>query len=95
MWDDICRRCALCCYERTVTEDSVIIDLTSPCRYLDTETKLCTVYDERLKKNGRCNRLTPFHAMFSSALPPACAYVSWAEHHGIRFRKGKEMILED
>ena len=94
MWDDICEGCALCCYERTVSEDHVIIDLSSPCRFLDEATKRCTVYKDRTRLNKSCSRLTPLHAMFSSCLPPSCAYIRWAEDHHIRFRKGKEMVLE-
>ena len=95
MWDDICMRCALCCYERTVTPEEVIIDLASPCRYLDEKTKLCTIYDQRLRINKRCNKLSPIHAMLSSSIPPSCAYIAWAENHHIRFRKGREMVLEN
>ena len=95
MWDDICARCALCCYERTITPDEVIIDLSSPCQYLDEDSRLCTVYDDRFTICPRCNKLSLFHAMFSSSLPPSCAYIAWAEKHHIRFRKGRAMVLED
>ena len=47
-WDDACLRCGMCCYEREVGEDgSVGIDFSAPCEFLNEDSRLCRVYDER------------------------------------------------
>lgn len=92
-WEDICRKCALCCHEKVVFPDSILIDLDSPCEHLDKETGLCSVYDRRQSACSRCMKVTPLRAMFASYLPPVCAYAEWAERHHIRFVRKREMIF--
>lgn len=49
-WEDVCDRCGLCCYEREISDDGVqAVNLSAPCKFLDTECNLCTVYDKRFK----------------------------------------------
>jgi len=87
-WDGICRRCGLCCFEKHYrfrrsprgntapsASSRFYIELDEPCSYLDTETRLCTVYRNRLKVCRACGRLTLFHALFAGYLPRDCAYV--------------------
>ena len=42
-WEDICSRCGLCCMNKAVTKDFLILDTSYPCEHLDMETKLCKV----------------------------------------------------
>lgn len=94
-WEDICERCSLCCYEKTVWDDALVVDLSQPCEFLDTETHLCTVYDHRFKACLRCRRVHPFRAMFSNALPPTCGYVKWAEKFHLRFPEEQELVITE
>jgi len=87
-WDSICRRCGLCCFEKHHTfrkspggktvpsaSDRFYIDLDEPCAFLDTKSRLCSVYENRFKVCRDCGRLTVFHALFAGYLPRDCAYV--------------------
>ena len=94
-WEDICRRCALCCYERTISGGEVILDRSSPCRYLDASTSLCTVYEERFRVCSECSKVTLLDAVAGSALPPGCGYVEWARKHHIRLRRDRKLIIEE
>jgi len=84
-WEERCHRCGLCCHEKVIIGDQVIYNLDSYCEYYDPQTRLCTIYLERLEKSARCRRVNRFRAMFASYLPETCAYVQWARSHHIRF----------
>ncbi|WP_419064705.1 hypothetical protein [Ellagibacter isourolithinifaciens] len=43
--------------------------------FLDEDSRLCRVYDERFTRCERCRRLTPVAALFGKHLPPTCGYV--------------------
>ena len=91
-WEDICSNCGLCCHEKAVSKDFLII-FESVCDFYDEKNKRCSVYDERFDKCDRCLKITPLRAAFASYLPSSCAYVLWAKRHHIRFRKDKEVVL--
>jgi len=75
-WDSYCHQCGLCCFEKILQEDgSWLIDLSRPCSWLDVETRLCTVYENRFEVNPRCRRITVPRALFAAYLPPSCGYV--------------------
>ena len=74
-WEGLCRRCGSCCYEKRHTATGLLVDLRLPCRFLDEETRLCSVYEERFHTCPECRRMTIFHALFSSYLPESCGYV--------------------
>lgn len=74
-WDALCNRCGKCCYERTVHGRRLLVHYERPCRFLDTRSNLCTVYDERFTVCRQCRRVTIFHALFDPGMPPDCAYV--------------------
>lgn len=75
-WEELCDRCGLCCYERELTRSGeLIVELSSPCEFLDPDTRLCRVYPERFSKCPDCCKVSLFHAIFSRYLPPGCAYV--------------------
>ena len=74
-WDELCDRCGLCCYTRTLTDaGDVVVDLSEPCLFLNEETHLCNVYDNRFHKYAHCGRVNLFRALFNPTLPPSCAY---------------------
>ena len=92
-WDHICARCGTCCHEKTISGPEVIYDMRAPCKYLDPDSRSCTVYPERLHKDVRCRRVGPLRAMTASYLPPTCAYVMWARRHHIRFALKKRFTF--
>ncbi|MDR1931505.1 MAG: hypothetical protein LBQ57_01665 [Spirochaetales bacterium] len=74
-WDALCRRCGLCCYERSVSRvGEVAVDLLSPCEYLDENSRLCMVYENRFRECRDCQKVNLFRALFHRYLPPGCAY---------------------
>ena len=75
-WDTLCKRCGKCCYIRTLSpKGEVEINDKAACKYLDAQTKLCRVFDQRFVKYNRCGKVNLFRAMFNRYLPPDCAYV--------------------
>ena len=74
-WEAICHRCGLCCYERRVGFRGLAINTNAPCRYLDTETRLCTVYENRFQVCSECRKVTLLTALFDPSLPDSCGYV--------------------
>jgi len=85
-WESLCKQCGLCCYERELRGGTLYINYNAPCRYLDTETKRCRVYDHRFRVSTDCRKMTIFHAKFSRYLPETCGYV---EHYRKGVRKKK------
>jgi uncharacterized protein len=83
-WESVCNKCGLCCFERRLKwNGEVIIEYDKPCRYLDTNTRLCTIYENRFKICSNCNKVTMYHALFGRYMPSQCAYVQ-------TFRKKKK-----
>jgi uncharacterized cysteine cluster protein YcgN (CxxCxxCC family) len=74
-WEAICRRCGLCCFERRRTLHGLVVEFHSPCRYLDTATRMCTVYENRFAVCRECKKVTLIRALFYPYLPDSCAYV--------------------
>ncbi len=93
-WEDICTRCGLCCHEKVVLPDCLLIDMDAACSFYDRETGLCTVYEDRFNACPRCLKVTPLRAMAADYLPPSCAYVRWAERHHLRFARKREMVIK-
>jgi len=74
-WDELCNKCGLCCYARSVSPfGKVTIDFNAPCEYFDTNTNLCRVFEKRFKKCDHCGSVNLFCALFNRSLPPDCAY---------------------
>ncbi len=92
-WESICSNCGLCCHEKVVTEDFLLIDPTRPCEYYDEATHLCTVYNERFKVNKRCRKVSPLFAATTHSLPPTCAYISYMKEHHLRIAKDRPFVL--
>jgi uncharacterized protein len=72
-WDEICRRCGRCCYEKLDLEGEIFYT-DEPCEFLDLKTRMCTVYPERHKARPGCAPLTPEH-LSMGILPADCPYV--------------------
>lgn len=76
-YESLCRRCGICCHEKVrFGEQVVITDI--PCRFLDVETNLCTVYPKRFAKQPRCS--TAEDSAKANALPGDCPYVGGADN---------------
>ncbi|MCX5862566.1 MAG: YkgJ family cysteine cluster protein [Desulfomonile sp.] len=80
-WDAICRKCGQCCYEKLDLGGGLIRYTDQPCVHLDTETKLCKVYEKRGQVEPDCINLTEQLVREFTWLPEDCAYV---EH--VRFK---------
>lgn len=77
-WEDLCKQCGLCCFERIRVAGGVRIDLSRPCSYLDVSSRRCTVYEKRFKTKAFCAKVNVFHALFGRRMPLTCGYV---EHY--------------
>jgi uncharacterized protein len=84
-WDAICDRCGLCCYQKKYLHHRLVIDLSSPCPYLDESTRQCRVYENRFRVCLDCRRVTRYHALFSGLMPADCAYVR-------KYRKFRKLV---
>jgi uncharacterized protein len=74
-WEALCLRCGKCCYEKEIKGFSTVTNYRRPCLHLDTSTRLCTVYKDRLAVCPQCRRMTLRHALFVRWLPDGCGYV--------------------
>ncbi|MGD1818576.1 MAG: hypothetical protein ACPKOI_01650 [Pleomorphochaeta sp.] len=84
-WESHCKKCGLCCHEKVVIDDTLVVDLDSYCENFDIKTKTCKIYAKRFIDSVRCKKVTLAKAMFAPYLPPTCGYVEWARLKGIRF----------
>ena len=78
-WEDVCRRCGRCCYEKIEFEGRIYYT-ELPCEYLDIGTKRCLVYGERDARRPGCVRLTSENVS-KGFLPTDCAYVADIEDY--------------
>ena len=67
-----CRRCGRCCYKKIIVLDTVFYT-PFPCRFLDIETRLCTVYERRHEANPGC--LSVEAGIERGVFPADCPYV--------------------
>lgn len=75
-WDSLCNRCGKCCYTRYISKTGkVIINYFEPCQFLDEETHLCKVFEDRFRKYARCGKVNMRHSLFNPLMPSDCAYV--------------------
>lgn len=79
-WESLCKRCGKCCYEKVDLGGGEICYTDEPCEHLDTETKLCTVYDRRHEVEPDCMGLTEHLVRILQWLPEDCAYVQYVKH---------------
>jgi len=76
-WEDRCRRCSRCCYEKVEYEGEIYYTEV-PCERLDLSTRLCTVYERRSEVVAGCAVLTE-EIVRRGFLPPDCPYVDGIE----------------
>jgi hypothetical protein len=74
-WEAVCRKCGRCCFEKDRRGGRVVTNWRAPCRFLDKDTRCCSVYAERFRVCPECRKMTVFHAFFAPWLPPECGYV--------------------
>lgn len=92
-WESHCKQCGLCCHEKIIVDNTLVIDLDSYCEHYDLKTKTCKIYAHRFVDSVRCKKVTPFKAMFAPYLPPTCGYVEWAKLLHIRFSSVRMLRL--
>jgi uncharacterized protein len=73
-WEGICEQCGLCCFEKIEDEDGRIFFTSTPCRYLDIDTRQCKIYEKRFKIFPECVQLTPELVKDLKWLHRSCGY---------------------
>lgn len=73
-WEEVCRRCGLCCFEKSVDQRGRFVTTRTPCRHLDIVSRTCRVYHKRLDVGEGCVKLTPELVAAADWLPEHCAY---------------------
>ncbi len=76
-WEEKCRKCGRCCYEK-LDVDGAVIYTDEPCEFLDLKTRRCTVYPDRHKARPGCAPLTTEN-IAQGILPADCPYVESLE----------------
>lgn len=92
-WEQKCSRCGLCCHEKVVSGNTLVIDLDSWCEFYDPKTKECTVYAERFVQCQRCRKMNLWRAMFASYISETCAYAQWARSKNLRVARKRYLRL--
>lgn len=75
-WEELCRGCGSCCFEKIEDERGTIFYTQTPCRYLDVVTRQCRIYENRFVINPECVKLTPELVPTLRWLPRDCGYVA-------------------
>lgn len=73
-WEELCRRCGGCCFEKQLDDKGNVQTLAIPCRFLDIHTRTCRIYHQRLQAEEDCIKLTPENVIELDWLPEDCAY---------------------
>ena len=73
-WEDLCKRCGLCCFEKSVDLKGQFYTTKTPCQHLDIVSRECRVYRKRLDVGEGCVKLTPEMVNKADWLPEDCAY---------------------
>jgi uncharacterized cysteine cluster protein YcgN (CxxCxxCC family) len=73
-WEETCKRCGLCCFEKSVDRSGRLQTTRVPCRHLDIVSRECRVYHKRLEVGEGCVKLTPDIVRQVDWLPESCAY---------------------
>jgi len=73
-WENTCRRCGLCCFEKSFDPSGRLQTTRVPCRHLDIVSRECRVYHKRLEVGEGCVKLTPDIVRQVDWLPESCAY---------------------
>jgi uncharacterized cysteine cluster protein YcgN (CxxCxxCC family) len=81
-WENLCRKCGICCLKKKFADGAWIINSNNPCEYFDVESNLCFVYENRFKMCRDCKKMTVFKALFADFLPDNCGYVDFFSKKG-------------
>ena len=73
-WENVCRKCGLCCFEKIEDVDGTIFYTATPCRYLDVVSRECRIYERRFEINPECVKLTEELVRELRWLPDSCGY---------------------
>ena len=76
-WEDLCRRCGQCCFEKLIEENGTIFYTATACRFLDPVSRECKVYHKRTNVDEDCMQLTPEVVKSICWLPADCGYVKY------------------
>ena len=79
-----CRKCGRCCCAKLLLDagpegETEVVYTPFPCKYLDEETRLCTVYERRQEVNPDC--LTLEEGIQIGVFPADCPYVADLEDY--------------
>lgn len=84
-WEELCRRCGECCFEKSVKKGGGYRQSRVSCRFLDIHTRQCRVYHKRQATGEECLKLTPERVSEADWLPVDCAYrVLLAQRPGLQ-----------
>lgn len=75
-WEQLCRGCGDCCFEKIEDERGTIFYTMKACRYLDLDTRQCRIYENRFIINPECIKLTAELVATLRWLPRECGYVA-------------------
>lgn len=79
-WESLCDGCGQCCLNKLVDEDTDEIYFTNvACNQLNIKTCQCRHYENRLKYEKDCIKLTRENLLTFDWLPQTCAYRLLAE----------------
>jgi len=79
-WESLCDGCARCCLHKLEDEETGDVYHTElVCRFMNTDSCRCTVYEQRLQKVPGCTVLTSDTISDYHWLPATCAYRTLAE----------------
>mgnify|MGYP001829099897 CR=1 FL=1 len=78
-WEETCKRCGLCCFEKSADRSGRLQITRVPCRHLDIVSRECRVYHKRLEVGEGCVKLTPDIVRQVDWLPESCAYREYTE----------------
>lgn len=84
-WETLCDGCGRCCLVKLQDDDTDEVFFTSlACRFLNTDSSRCSVYDTRFAKQPDCLHITPALVRdHSDWLPQSCAYRRINEKRGL------------
>ncbi|MBP1753427.1 MAG: hypothetical protein H6Q57_2263 [Geobacteraceae bacterium] len=73
-WENLCRQCGDCCFEKIEDESGAIFFTRTPCRYLDVTTRKCKIYGRRFEIFPECIQLTEALVRELTWLHDDCGY---------------------
>ena len=85
-WESLCCRCGICCLHRLRSKITGKRHFTSvACKYLDTETCYCRIYENRFQIDPDCEKISPDNLMKLTWLPKTCGYRTIAEGRDLQW----------